>query len=479
MIAALRRVRRRRAGQTMIFLMMIVVILALVVLWNFDLHKILTVKLRAQNGGDAAALAAARWQGLSLNLIGELNVLQAVAISDGIARGDRVFPAAEAIADLEARLCYVGPVTALMACQQGAKNNGLYNNSMFSAEIAQQGAYVLSQYAEDFPVHPYTNAPSPPTCWDDYGMMLLAVAGQGVAVLPENSRLYNGYSSNDHYLLNPAFYDAIASSDWCWFYFNAYNLLKTYDSYHDWGPLPRINEPEPMNSEYFGLGLTKLTYLDEVPLIVSGGGSGDVDALINLIEQYAGRPVTNAVADVPARWFCYNPLNWREWTALIPEGFPFRGPVRDQYNYVGADAAVRIETESDRVTPGGRQDWIMWSAAAKPFGYLEGDERPNRYGLVLPAFHDVRLIPVDTATGWGGGTRPGWSNHIHHHLDPYLAEGVGALAGGCWYCDQLRTWEQEPFREAGLQWLELNSAQCVTHGGGGGHSGSGGTRRGH
>lgn len=464
----------------MIFLLMVCVILALVVLWNFDLHKIITVKIRAQNGGDAAALAAGRWQGITLNLIGHLNALQAVAISDGLVRGQTDFPEARAIADLAARLCFVGPVTALTASQLGAKNNGIYVSDEFTASLASHGSFVMSQYPVQYPVHPYTNSPSPPTAWDDYGTMLLAVASQGVAVLPDNTQFFTDYYG-PHLLLNPSFYDAVGSSDWCWFYYNAYQVLTSYTSYRDWDPLPLVRDPEPMNSEFFGLGLMKVSYLDTVRWILPDDDDNDrigAAEIVALLEQVAGQSITSGVAQVPAQWYCYSPNHWRPWTEFIPEDFPLRGAVKAQYDYVGADAAVRIETETDRVMPGTSRKRVTWSAAAKPFGYLEDAERPNRYGIVLPAFHDVRLIPVDVATGNGGGSRPGWATHIRDHLQPYVANGLSALTPGCWYCDQLITWEDGGFRQTGIAWLESNSSSCRTHGGGGG-GGSGGTRRGH
>ena len=67
----------------MVFLIMVLVILVFVVLWNFDVHKILHVKSVTQNSGDAAALAAARWQATTLNLIGDLNLMHAVALGSG------------------------------------------------------------------------------------------------------------------------------------------------------------------------------------------------------------------------------------------------------------------------------------------------------------------------------------------------------------------------------------------------------------
>lgn len=466
--------RRRRTGQTMIFLLVVCVILALVVLWNFDLHKIVTVKLRVQNGGDAAALAAARWQGITLNLVGHLNVLQAVAIHDALARGDPDFPEARAIADLAARLCYVGPVTALAAAQQGAKNSGVYDNTGYTQEVLAHGATVTDRYPDQFPDQPYTNAPSPPTAWDDYGTMLSSVASQGIAAMADNAHFYVDYIG-DHMLLNPNFYDAVASSDWCWFYYSAMSTLQSYQDYHDWGPLPLVRDPQPMNSEYLGLGLMKLAYLDSLPLIADGVDSGD-DA-VSILEQFAGRPLTSAVAQVSAQWYCYEPQRWRPWTEMIADDFPFRGEIRAEYNYVGADAAVRIETIADRMTPGAGSRMVTWSAAAKPFGFLDGPETPNRYGLVLPAFHEVRLVPVDAATGNTGGSRAGWSTHIHDHVPPYAAQGLPGLTGGCWYCEQLQTWENASFRQVGKDWISANSDNCRTSGGG--RSGTGGARRGH
>ena len=54
---------QKKSGQALIFLMMVVLIGLLVVIWNFDLHRVITAKMRVRNSTDAAALAAARWQG--------------------------------------------------------------------------------------------------------------------------------------------------------------------------------------------------------------------------------------------------------------------------------------------------------------------------------------------------------------------------------------------------------------------------------
>ncbi len=472
--------RRSRAGQTMIFLLAVVVALAFVVLWNFDLHKTLAVKLRSQNGGDAAALAAARWQGLSLNLIGQLNVLQAVAILDALVRGDGDFGEARAIAGLQARLCYVGPVVGLSAAQQAAKQNGLFVHAGFTDDLARHAGIVAATYPARFrPPYPDDDV-SGLTAWDDYAQMIWTVAANGVAAAPDHPDRYADYIPNSHPLLDPGFYDAVASLDWCWFLHNAYDLLRSYREWRDWPALPVIVRPDPMNSEFFSLRLGRAETLEDIPGLSQAG----VQSLRRELERLTGRAIRQEVVRVEAAWFVYDPSAWGRWSDLYGDDFPFEGRVKSEYDYIGADAAVRVETALARVTPGIATDAIAWTAAAKPFGFLEGPTRPNRWGLVLPAFREVRLVPVDAATGSAGGSRPEWAMHIYTHLPDYSERGLEGLHPGCWYCAQLRQWEEPAFRQAGIEWLRLNSAACQRTprpggGGGGGGAPSGGTRRGH
>ena len=129
-----------------------------------------------------------------------------------------------------------------------------------------------------------------------------------------------------------------------------------------------------------------------------------------------------------------------------------------------------------------RSDTILWTAAAKPFGYLEADGeriRPDAWSIVLPAYHDIRLIPIDAAsTGSDGFFDIEWRRHLMEHLPIYVA--TGTLQPGCKYCVTLTIWENPAFRAAGALWLSLNSAKCIVPPGGGpGGSPGGGTRRGH
>jgi hypothetical protein len=461
---------RSRSGQTLIFLVLIVVILAFVALWQFDLHKVIYVKTLSQNGGDSAALAAARWQGQTLNLIGDLNIMQAVALTEGDPE------TAGAIAALQARLCYVGPMIGFMAAQQVAKNNGIYSNPDFTAMVSNHADDVRTVYpslgadGQMLFAEPYTN------CWQEYADMIQTIADNGVAAGPDNVRYYLDYNG-DHLLLNPSFYDAIAGEDWCWFYYNAYEVLLNYDEYGWWPPLPELLPvPNPMNSEYYGLGLGTVEVV----------GNAGVVTMMNQFREdrnLSDVVISSSVANVTSVWYAFDSAWWGAWTAMSPSGdwpFPASGTVKPQYDYAGADAAARVEAEARRLTPGAVPSPISWSAAAKPFGSLDEDTLPTAGRLVLPAFRDVRLIPIDASSApAGGGFDLDWRMHIEGHLPVYMVSGPTTQAAAvCWYCKQLLTWENPLFRQVGIDWLIVNNDDCQTTGGPGG-GGGGGRRRGH
>jgi len=469
------RTSRRRTGQIAIFLLMALVVLAFMVLWTVDLRRIVFMKGKSQDAGDAAALAAARWQASTLNLIGEANLLRAIAISAG---ND---PADDALANMQARLCFTGPMAAFAASQQGAKQNGVYAHPDYTDIVRQHARTVREDYTEIiggdmlFP-EPY------PGAWEDYADMLDALADDGIAAGADNAQLFTD-AIGGHILLRRDFYDAVAGRNWCWFYHNYPDLLTAYTDYTFWPPLPDMRGRIFMNAEFFALHLTPAELvLDRVV---------DTSALRDLAVQ-AGLDstlITTQATQTVHAWYVYDPGRWDNWSIMNPDGpdaFPITGPVLPHYDYSGADAVIRVETAASRMTPGldgsSRSDTILWTAAAKPFGYLEADDgriRPDAWSLVLPAFHDIRLIPIDAAsTGSDGFFDIGWRRHLTEHLQIYVV--TGTTDPGCWYCAQLTVWENPEFRADGALWLERNSARCIVppSGGGGGGRG-GGTRRGH
>ncbi|MDA0578666.1 MAG: hypothetical protein O3B24_11275 [Verrucomicrobia bacterium] len=468
-ITAQRTHRETRSGQAIIFIMLAMIILLFIVMWNFDLHKTFHVKSITQNGGDAAAMMGARWQGISLNLIGDLNIMQAFALTTGDT--DSLL----AISNLQARLSLVGPMIGFMAAQQAAKNNGVHQNDTFSAMIRDHARVVREEYAR--PVGPGGEMAFPepyPDAWDEYADMLDLIADDGVAAGPENARFFTDYVG-DHLLLNPDFYRAVAGRTWCWFYHNAPGHLQNYTDFTWWPELPPIEQTEYVNSEIFGLGLRRqaTTAAELVPpeLLASTASDRQLSGLLS--------PMGMATT---ATWYCYG-SGWTPWLALardVPNPFPATGTVRPQYDYAGADAAVRVVAQATRITPAtrgaGNTNTITWTAAAKALGFLGEADPPHSFSLILPAFDNARLIALDASSAWSGGSfDPEWRYFIENDLPHYVA--TGELNCQSFYCEQLRTWEQEAFRQDGVDWLEQNSGQCTVSEGGGSHGG--GTSRGH
>jgi len=470
--------RNLKRGQTMIFMAMVIVMIAFAALFYFDVHKILHVKAVSRNGGDSAALAGARWQAISLNLIGSLNVAEAMAITDSLSSGATSSPEAELIAELQRRVTFSGPMFGYIASQQAAKNNGIFNQDSFEetlrAHIQLVETDYLDFYPEPFdPVPPYNNA------WEEYAGMLTLLADHGIAV---NAawQYYRNYSHTNHLLLNPGFYDAIAGRSWCWFFYNAYDELQNYNNWTDWDDLPPIRVDPPVNSEIYSLFVRRVRVRDHVPsLPTESDWYGQMEALRAALAQLQTDNPT-AWDEFDADWAFYNPSRWGGWSGSIPNNFPWDGDIREQYDYAGADIAVGVMAETERHTDFQGADTINWSAGAKAFGDLGEGRRPNTYGLILPAYTDVRLIPIDaTMSGGNGQLRPGWLEFILIYLPQYMEYGPSVLPAGNWYANQLRTWERRSFRETGVEWLLDNSDSCYTPPSGGGGGGGGGTFRGH
>lgn len=454
------------SGQAMVFLLVLLVILVFMVLWNFDLHKIISVKTQSQNAGDSAAVAAARWQAISLNLIGDLNIAQAVAISESFSGGGGAGQASPAISELQARICFAGPMVALLASQEAGKMNHMFNNGDYTAYLRAHAGKIRNDYPF-FIAEPYQG------CLDEYANMLDAICDNGIAVGPDSMVLYTDYLG-DHFLLNKDFYDAVATRAWCWFYFNAFDLLNNYTSYLDWPPLPAIVNPMPVNCEFFSLHMRRM--------FAAISDEDTVDAINELKDERGlggAYVLARRLGRVAACWYCYDE-SWYSQFPMSDPSFPAASPVKPQYDYLGADAAVRTEVSPDTRSPGSRRQNVTWTAAAKPFGYLQDDSKPTDLGIVLPAFREAALIPVDCSSSpLGGSFDLAFRNHAENHLPPYLAAGTNSLPWSCWYCAQIRTWDDPVFRNQGLVWLSSNSALCTVGGPGGGGGGGGGSRRGH
>ncbi|MCL2105292.1 MAG: pilus assembly protein TadG-related protein [Kiritimatiellaeota bacterium] len=478
---------RRQAGQAIIFLLLAFTVLAFFLMFQVDLHRIIQRKNQVQNAGDAAALATARWQASSLNLIGELNLLHVLALA--------VLPepdtaAVDAITNMQARLSFTGPLAAFYAAQVAAKNNHIYVDPDLTSYYQGHAATIRHQYAallnadgdQYFP-EPWSGA------WQEYADILDVICADGLAAGPDNARFFSD-PGGGHVLFRKDFYYAVTGMNWCWFHFNQKGLLESYHSYHDWPPIPNLDERDYTNSEIFSLGLHPLT--ERMARLYQTSELVDRIEAANLLDQLVNPIDTTNVTDSVETWYMYNQGHWAEWEDIKATGeivFPAAGEIRPEYDYVGADAVLRVSAPVDRIMPeGGRRQnrtpsssVANWTAASKPFGFLDDGTariRPNAPpGLVLPAFHSVRLIPADTASNSDAFSSDiEWVIHLKAHLRPYM--DLGTTEPNCRYCNALVMWEPQPFRQIGIDWLKENSSKCRLPSGGGGGGGGGG-RRGH
>ncbi|MDF7801609.1 hypothetical protein P4C99_19180 [Pontiellaceae bacterium B1224] len=499
----------RKSGQAIIFLIMVLVIGSIVVLWNFDLHRIVSTKIRIDNAGDAAALSAARWQGITLNMIGELNLAQVAFICDRLAEDspenqEEFDIISDIIADeiddtygdLKRRLALVGPLMGLVAAQSSALKN-------MTEKDAQMVEEATSSYMKtrglDFEnsggsymgvvEEPYAGA------WAEYGGLLTAIANNSVMAESGNTEYFLFYSGS-HRLLNPDFYNAVLAPYYCYFKYSA-DFVNSFEDFTSWDPLPELMQRNTVNSEYFSTDVYEYSARFSIADYYGDTDYGyvvsltnyypdlDVDAesLTEDFQEYLEETSPAADADLDwmsiwgmyldCSWHYFNKSSWMqkrsaETGKYMPnsDDFPFHEGwgFKDEYNYGGANAAVDVRIGSTINTPGMQLAIgdIYWQAAAKPFGYLEepngsGRVAPMYYGLVLPAFHDIRLIHNDLSTRPSGVDAPGWEEHIYEHVPDYLEGGVSAIEeNDCPYCRALIIWEDESFRDDLSSWLDDN-----------------------
>ena len=76
------RTEKSKSGQVALFLVFLLAGLVLLFSLNVELFKSARTKLRLQNIADASAMTVARWQGMTLNMIGDLNFAHIKALGE-------------------------------------------------------------------------------------------------------------------------------------------------------------------------------------------------------------------------------------------------------------------------------------------------------------------------------------------------------------------------------------------------------------
>lgn len=466
-----------RRGQVVLLVLFAAVALLVAALWLADVHHAVLAKDRTQNAGDAAALAGARWQATALDLEGELNLFHALALAS------LDHAAVEAVTNAQLRLLFAGPLAGVAAAQQAAMLNGAPTNADFVAFMYDCARTARRGYGARLG-DGSTALPEPwPGAWDDYADALEAIAKGGVAAGVDNAAFLLD-PAGAHWLLERGFYDAVLGRDWCWFRRHAPGLLDDYTDFRWWPSLPEAREDPAAESELLGLHLrprlaTLGGVLSDPAVAAAFGGVG--------AEAPRPGPGTN---ELVGTWMCYDSDAWGEWAAMKDPSMPLAGELREEYDYAGADAAMRVENPFARLggldggagEGGSAAESMLWIGAAKPFGCLELEGRrvpPTSCALVLPVFREVRLVPLDaTAAGAGGSFDLRWRRHCTDHLPRYLERGPIALEPGCSYCAALARWEFPELRRAGADWLARNAWKCTVSPPGPGGPG-GGSRHAH
>ena len=474
--------RARKSGQVVLVLAFMLLGLLILALVGMDAFLASHRKNRLQNAGDAAALAAARWQGITLNALGALNL----AKIDTLCKvGDpSLDPAAwnaatnicERLTALQERIAFAGPLMGFYAAQRAAQKNGMGEPDADMAALVAEAASRASML-EGSELWPEKAA--------DYADMLRGAARDGVFAGADNAQFFNFAIQANHPLYAKAFYEAVAGEDWCWFYLHG-GMNDLLANFSGWDEIPFAGAGSPENPEFFGTGVR--TVRGALADFNLDWPEQQTRAAVRELADRNGCPNVNdftlqqcgVVTNRHLSWVAYGP-SWHVWNRMHRSDaarLPLISDVKEKYDVQGAFAATRVRQVLDPFTPGVSSRVNVWTAAAKPFGAIE--ERTvtwnGEFPLVTPAFTDVRLVMLGAfdESSLNMADRE-WVAHTRDHVQPPSSV---AHANGCRYCAALRKWEDPAFRAAGAAWLAENGAEQCRRPTGGGSPG-GGTRYAH
>ncbi len=463
----------------MLFMILVLLVCSFVVVWNFDLHRAVILKMKVQDAGDAAALAAARWQGIQLNTLGELNLIQAVLLTDYVDRSrapDEVASELNVIRDLRTRVNWSGSIVSFAAAQQAAFNNGVYANPGYQT--------MLNEWYYEYGI--YITQPE----WAvEFVEFFKSVIDNGVAVMT-----LRPFSTDYHILSDRDFYEAIRlayyENDWSLFLLDSdfREVLESYSgpqsTFDDlppgWGN-PLLPFPYVRDNTFGAISSTNIANFVDFP-----GKADDLEYWVDTfsgMNELFGEIRTDDIQGIswvytdwgyplaPVYWATYRDEWTWSWQSYLDEAElspHYRGGVLSEYDYLAGQTIFRMEADfvsqfgKDMYNMRDRSQHMEWSSAAKVFGDLNG-RVPSYFGLILPAFNKVRLVPVPPSAEpiypKGIAPYPGSSGYLGEGLGALDPDGDGEAEVGGWHGQMLIYLDDEEFRERGLEWL-------AEHGGG-------------
>ena len=463
---------KARKGQIAIYLAMVLVAICVLAVMNVGIFLVVRAKGRAIAGGDATALAVAKYQGELLNGIGAMNVdhLKAALENDA--------SKCEEIMRRQLRSCFLDPLKGL---EIGSKM--ALENRMGGCKDDQDDKWkmLMRQHVADIRTFYVNNPETFPEPWDgawnEFATELELQLDRRLHAWPANAEFADMWESFP--LASPDFYQAIAGRAWCWFKFNGMWLFER-DADHM--PLPDFTHADTIfNSEIYSL---HLTFREFVPQELDEEWTNVVMRMTGCTEADIAASVL--ITNVTQKWAFYD-SRWNSWSAydgiaFHPDEFPIVGEVKPEYDVLGCASICQVMTGArDLFASDERSNGVVWLAAAKPFGTVEDEEGSlvavtALKRLVFPAFETVRLVPVDSVGGGYTNTADAdWLAHVKYHIpsSPHYNHRTYAeqSASGCWYCSQLLLWNQPSFRSQGVEWLKKHSSDCVRPVGSGGSRG--------
>ena len=408
--------RKGKSGQIAIFLVLILAGLVLLFALNVDIFTSTRSKIRLQNAADASALALARWQGATLNLIGDLNLAHLAAVCQSNRN------AIAGIVALQQRLAFMGPTVGFKAANDLANENRI----AISPDMTR-ATRLVAEFMDD-----------------GYRRMLEVVLRDGIRVGVDNASLVR--AGNVDPRVDPDFYAAIRSKD-----FRTLCLRYANGAHH----LPSIpaGAPDPEeillsghNACFGSVGIgweNGAGYASRISTLADFARDCGIDA--RDINEPGLR--TNANLFAEGNWCIYDASEWRELPAEFNfSRFPWLSPLREEYNTSGGSATIRVEGAVALTSVAAQTNAITAQAAAKTLGRVNGMSVAKvSPPLVLPAFPRARLVPF----GVGAAGRYGMSN-INHVRS--LLGLLGRQGGASSYLSLLEMFNSEGFRSAAEEW---------------------------
>jgi len=378
--------RRKESGQVLLLGVVMMTALLLLLLYAFDIHNVIRAKFKTETAQQAAALAGARWQRESLNLIGEINVLK---VCELLMTGDDVWQEAlpdraedeqaylaalrartALLTEMQTRISFIGPLIGFAAAQQAAKANGLAptgssGNTYLELLRTSRRYWEIFGGAPDV-IHNYR--------WRNaYIGLLEAIINNGIAVYP-NARLAHNPTVEPPELAEDALYPAIRrhaaeiaagdpppkQSGWKDELYRFVKYWRQGDFEGKWWRIDYSLNAFPGESEIFTLGVRTGASA------WSGGESGAVGAIddrgMNDATSARGEiQWSSATIPVDPQFFCYDetwyPSYYRaryndydaDHYSYWFDGDVLRKPVRQQYRYEGPAAYVEGAVDVGRV----------------------------------------------------------------------------------------------------------------------------------